>query len=414
MSITLADVRLAAARLGDAVARTPYLHSQTLSELTGADIWLKFENLQFTASFKERGALNKLLTLNEEQRRRGVVAVSAGNHAQGVALHARNLGIPATIVMPATTPGVKVARTASFGAQVELIGRDFAEASAAVPRYVEAGLTFIPPFDDPHVIAGQGTVALEMWEQGPPLDAVLVAVGGGGLIGGVATVFKALSPGTQVIGVQSEIYPSMAVALGAHAGPIVGGTSVAEGIAVAWPADLTLEIARKVVDDVVVVPEIGIEDGVALLLQIEKTLCEGAGAAGLAAILADPSRFTGQRVGLILSGGNVDIRVLTAMLQRHLARAGQLVRLRVIMPDNAGVLGAISTIIGAHGGNILAVDHDRVFGETSARSVTAMFTVEIPDRDRSTTVVGALHEAGYEAGVVEERRSIAAALQQVA
>lgn len=414
MTVTLADIKLAADRLGSAIGQTPFLHSQTLSELTGAEIWLKFENLQFTASFKERGALNKLLTLDEAQRRRGVVTVSAGNHAQGVALHARNLGIPATIVMPASTPGVKVARTASFGARVELFGKDFAEASTAIPRYVEAGLTFVPPFNDPYVLAGQGTVGLEMVQQGPPLDAVLIAVGGGGLIGGIATVFKALSPQTQVIGVQSELYPSMAVALGYHSGEIVGGTSVAEGIAVAWPGELTLEIAKHLVDDIVVVPEARIEDSVALLLQIEKTLCEGAGAVGLAAVLGDTKRFRGKRVGLVLSGGNIDIRVLTAMLQRHLARVGQLVRIRVIMPDNAGVLGAISTIIGAHGGNILDVEHDRVFGDASARSVTVMFMVELPDRERSRTIATALREAGFEADIIKYDEPLKAALRQVA
>lgn len=414
MNVTLADVRQAAVRLGDAIAETPFLHSQTLSELTGAEIWLKFENLQFTASFKERGALNKLLTLNEDQRRRGVVAVSAGNHAQGVALHARRLGIPATIVMPAATPGVKVARTAGFGANVELVGRDFAEASAEVPRHVDAGLTFIHPFDDPDVLAGQGTVALEMISQGPPLDAVLVAVGGGGLIGGVATVFKALSPNTKVIGVQSELYPSMALALGHHNGEVPGGTSVAEGIAVARPGDLTLRVARELVDDIVVVPESLIEEGVTLLLQIEKTLCEGAGAAGLAAILADDGQFRGKRVGLILSGGNIDIRVLTAMLQRHLARIGQLVRLRVTMSDNAGALGAVTPIIGQLGGNILEVAHDRVFGDASARSVNVVFTVELPDRERTQLILNALRAGGFEAEIIEDHRAEVSPIGQVA
>jgi len=414
MIATLADVRQAAVRLENAVSRTPFLHSQTLSELTGVEIWLKFENLQFTASFKERGALNKLLTLTEDERRRGVVAVSAGNHAQGVALHAKRLGIPATIIMPAATPGVKVARTAGFGANVELVGHDFAEASAEVSRYVDAGLTFIHPFDDPDVLAGQGTVALEMIEQGPPLDAVLVAVGGGGLIGGVATVFKALSPDTRVIGVQSELYPSMALALGRHAGEVPGGTTVAEGIAVARPGDLTLRVARDYVDDVIVVPESLIEEGVALLLQIEKTLCEGAGAAGVAAILADGERFRGQRVGLILSGGNIDIRVLTAMLQRHLARIGQLVRVRVTMPDNAGTLGLVTPIFGQFGGNIVEVAHDRVFGRASARSVNVVFTVELPDRERARPIMDALRAAGFEAEVIDNHQAEACPVAQVA
>ncbi|MBB5985145.1 threonine ammonia-lyase [Sphingobium lignivorans] len=414
MTLTLADVRLAAERLGNAIVRTPFLHSQTLSELTGAEIWLKFENLQFTGSFKERGALNKLLTLGEEARQRGVVAVSAGNHAQGVALHARRLGIPATIVMPLSTPTVKVKRTASFGATVDLTGKDFAEASMAVPRYIEQGLTFISPFDDAEIIAGQGTIALEMVEQGPPLDVALVAVGGGGLIGGVATVFKALSPATQVIGVQSELYPSMALALGRYSGTLAGGTSVAEGIAVAKPGVLTLAAAQALVDDVIVVPEALIEDSVALLLQIEKTLCEGAGAASLAAVLAEPERFRGKSVGLILCGGNIDMRVLTAMLQRHLARSGQLIRLRVSMLDNAGLLGAVATIIGQLDGNILEVSHDRVFGGASARSANAIFTVELPDRDRNRVLLQALHDAGYDANLIEPMQTAPYSFSEVA
>jgi len=396
MIVSLADVRLAAERIGAAVARSPFLHSQTLSDLTGAEIWLKFENLQFTGSFKERGALNRLLTLTEAERARGVVAVSAGNHAQGVALHARRLGIPATIIMPMATPAVKVARTASFGATVELAGGNFAEASEGIDKYRQQGLTFISPFNDRHVIAGQGTIALEMIEQGPSLDSVLVSVGGGGMISGIGAVFKHLAPATEIIGVESELYPSMAIALGKHAGPLPGGTTIAEGIAVASPGELTLSAARELVDDMLVVPEVLIEDAVALLLQIEKTLCEGAGAAGLAAVLANPERFRGRRVGLVLCGGNIDIRVLTAMLQRYLVRAGQLVRLRVTMLDDAGALGKASTIIGQQGGNILDVTHDRVFGGGSPRSANAVFTVELPDWERDQIMRDALTLAGFE------------------
>lgn len=397
--ITLSSVRAAASRIEGAVSRTPFLPSQTLSELTGAELWLKFENLQFTASFKERGALNRLLTLTPAQQARGVVAVSAGNHAQGVALHARRLGIPATIVMPCGTPRVKVARTESFGARVVLAGADFAEASARVPEFVAEGLTFIHPFDDEDVMAGQGTVALEMLAQGPKLDVVVVAVGGGGLIAGVATVLRAESPETEIIGVQTELYPSMAVALGRHAGGIPGGTSVAEGIAVAKPGATTLAHAKALVNDMIVVPEAAIEDGVALLLQIEKTLCEGAGAAGLAAVLAQPARFTGKRVGLILCGGNIDMRVLTAMLQRHLARVGQLVRLHVSCLDHAGALGNIATLIGARGGNILDVAHDRVFGHVSARSASIQFLIEVPDRAAAEDIRASVAAAGYQASL---------------
>jgi len=396
MIASLEEVRLAADRIGDAVARTPFLPSQTLSELTGAEIWLKFENLQFTGSFKERGALNRLLTLTPEERERGVVAVSAGNHAQGVAFHAKRLGIPATIIMPSTTPAVKVARTTSFSARVELSGRTFAEASEAVEKYRREGLTFIPPFDDPHIIAGQGTIALEMIAQGPPLDSVIVAVGGGGMIAGMGAVYRQLAPETEIIGVQSELYPSMAIALGQHSGPLPGGTSIAEGIAVARPGELTLRAAREVIDEMVAVPEVLIEDAVALLLQIEKTLCEGAGAAGLAAVLANRERFRGRRVGLVLCGGNIDVRVLTAMLQRYLVRAGQLVRLRIIMMDDAGALGQASTIIGQQGGNILDVTHDRIFGGGSPRSASAVFTIELPDREREANVRAALLDAGFD------------------
>lgn len=403
MSVSISDVRRARTRLGDAIARTPFLPSHTLSELVGAEVWLKFENLQFTGSFKERGALNKLLMLDDHAREHGVVAVSAGNHAQGVALHARRLGIPATIIMPSTTPTVKVSRTESFGARVELIGRSFDEASAEVPRFVERGLTFIHPFDDLDVMAGQGTVALEMIEQGPPLDAVLAAVGGGGLIGGVATVFKSEAPATQVVGVETELYPSMALAMGRHEGPVLGGVTIAEGIAVTEPGRLTRIVARERVDGIVVVPEAQIEEAVALLLQIEKTLCEGAGAAPLAALLTDPARFRGQRVGLILSGGNIDVRLLTAMLQRHLVRAGQLVRFRVVTPDNAGFLGTVATRIGQLGGNILEVDHDRVFEDGSAHSASMIFTVELPDRERGGRILRMLNGEGFQASLVETR-----------
>jgi threonine dehydratase len=298
--------------------------------------------------------------------------------------------------MPSTTPAVKVARTTSFGARVELSGRTFAEASEAVDKYQGEGLTFIPPFNDPHIIAGQGTIGLEMIEQGPPMDAVLVSVGGGGMIAGIGAVYKHLSPATEIIGVESELYPSMAIALGRHSGSLPGGTSIAEGIAVARPGDLTLHAARDVIDDMLVVPEVLIEDAVALLLQIEKTLCEGAGAAGLAAVLADPERFLGHRLGLVLCGGNIDVRVLTAMLQRYLVRAGQLVSMRIIMLDDAGALGTASTIIGQQGGNILDVTHDRIFGGGSPKSASAVFTIELPDRERDAIIRRALVQAGFD------------------
>ena len=395
--ITFEDVEAAARNIGPSVIRTPFLLSQTLSDVTGAEIWLKFENLQFTASFKERGALNKLMTLSPEEAARGVVAVSAGNHAQGVALHARRLGIPATIIMPRSTPRVKIARTESFGARVIMAGADFAEASTFLPEIVaKEGLTLIHPFSDPHVIAGQGTVGLEMLQDGPPLDAVVIAVGGGGLISGIATAFAHQSPSTTIVGVQSELYPSMALALNNQSDRSVrGGTSVAEGIAVASADDLTLRHVRKLVNDVIVVPEQTIEDAVALLLQIEKSLCEGAGAAGLAAVLAHPDRFRGKRVGLVLSGGNIDTRVLISVLRRHLARAGQLVRLTISALDNAGGLGTIATLIGAAGGNILDVHHERVFGGATARVTDVAIDVELSDSHDLSALVQKISEAGF-------------------
>ena len=395
--ISYADVETAARNIGLSIVRTPFLPSQTLSDLTGAEIWLKFENLQFTASFKERGALNRLMALSPEQAARGVVAVSAGNHAQGVALHARRLGIPATIIMPRSTPRVKIARTESFGARVILAGADFAEALTFLPELIaKDGLTLVHPFSDPHVIAGQGTVGLEMLQDGPQLDLVIAGVGGGGLISGIATAFAHMSPSTTIIGVQSELYPSMAFALDGRTDQRVrGGTSVAEGIAVATADDLTLRHIRQFVSDVMVVPEQTIEDAVALLLQIEKSLCEGAGAAGLAAVLAEPDRFRGKRVGLVLSGGNIDTRVLISVLRRHLARGGQLVRLTISALDNAGGLGAIATLIGAAGGNILDVHHERIFGGATARVTDVAIDVELSDPHDLDALVRNISDAGY-------------------
>jgi len=395
--ITLDSVEEAARNLGRSIVRTPFLLSQTLSDLTGAEIWLKFENLQFTASFKERGALNRLATLSREQAARGVVAVSAGNHAQGVALHARRLGIPATIVMPSSTPSIKVARTEGFGAKVIIGGVNFAEASSLLPSLIEReGLTLIHPFSDPVVIAGQGTVGLEMVEDGPVMDSIVIAVGGGGLIGGVATVFAARSPSTEIIGVQSELYPAMALAFKSSADHSVrGGISVAEGIAVATADELTLRHARTLVNDMIIVPEKLIEDAIALLLQIEKSLCEGAGAAGLAAVLAEPERFRGKRVGLVLSGGNIDTRVLISVLQRHLARGGQLVRLTINALDNAGGLGAIATIIGAGGGNILDVHHERIFGGATARATDVAIDLELADPNELGSIIKNIEIAGF-------------------
>lgn len=400
--ITLGDVTAAAARIGGAVQKTPFDHSRTLSDLTGAEVWLKFENLQFTGSFKQRGALNTLLLLNADERARGVIAVSAGNHAQGVAYHATQLGIPALIVMPQGTPSVKAARTRALGAEVRLIGESFAEAAAAVPGLIaETGMTFIHPFDDDRVIAGQGTVALEMFEQNPALDCLIVAVGGGGLISGMATVARALAPAVEIIGVQSARYPSMAAATGRWSGAVPGGASIAEGIAVAVAGQRTRQHVAALVDDMMIVGEDRIETAISLLLQIEKTLAEGAGAAGLAALLADPARFRGRRVGLVLCGGNIDGRLLTAILRRQLVRDGLLFRLVVQLPDRAGALGQLCAEIGRMGGNIDSVTHDRSFLAADAKSARVEVEVEIADPDARAPLLETLARKGFE--VVPQR-----------
>ncbi len=394
--ISIDDVRAAARAIHGKVDNTPFLHSQTLSELTGAEIWLKFENLQFTGSFKQRGALNKLLSLSPEQRAKGVVTVSAGNHAQGVAYHAGQLGIPATIVMPVSTPSVKALRTAKLGAEVLLIGTNFAEASAEIPKLIAArSLTLVHPFDDDLVMAGQGTVALEMLGARPDLDVLVIAVGGGGLIAGVATVARALHPGLEVIGVQSDRYPSMARHIGRWDKDVPGGASIAEGIAVAVPGERTGRHVSALIDDIIVVPEHRIESAIALLLQIEKTLCEGAGAAGLAAVLADPDRFRGKRVGLILCGGNIDNRLLGAILQRQMVREQRLFRLCIQLADRQGELGVLCTEIGLAGGNINTVVHDRTFLVNDAKSARVELEVEVADPAMRPLIAERLIKLGF-------------------
>lgn len=394
--ISIDDVRAAARVIHGKVDNTPFLHSQTLSELTGADIWLKFENLQFTGSFKQRGALNKLLSLDADQRAAGVVTVSAGNHAQGVAYHAGQLGIPATIVMPVSTPSVKAQRTARLGAEVLLTGANFAEASAEIPRLIsERGLTLVHPFDDDLVIAGQGTVALEMLGTRADLDTLVVAIGGGGLIAGVATVARALRPGLEVVGVQSDRFPSMAKHIGKWDGEVPGGASIAEGIAVAVPGERTRRHVAALIDDIVVVPEHRIETAIALLLQIEKTLCEGAGAAGLAAVLAEPERFRGKRVGLILCGGNIDNRLLRAVLQRQMVREGRLFKLCIQLADQQGQLGLLCSEVGLAGGNINTVIHDRTFLVNDAKSARVELEIEVADAAMRQAIEARLTELGF-------------------
>ena len=394
--ITIDDVRAAATAFGGRIENTPFLHSQTLSELTGAEIWLKFENLQFTGSFKQRGALNKLHSLTPDERARGVVTVSAGNHAQGVAYHAQQLGIPATIVMPVNTPSVKAQRTAKFGAEVILSGANFADASLAIPELIlKRRLTLVHPFDDDLVIAGQGTVGLEMLQVQPELDTLVVAIGGGGLISGIATVAKALCPSLEIVGVQSERYPSMARHLGYWDQDCVGGASVAEGIAVPVPGTRTRAYVAALVPDILVVSESQIETAIALLLQIEKTLCEGAGAAGLAAVLQNPARFRGRRVGLILCGGNIDNRLLSAILQRQMVREERLFRLSIQIADQQGQLGLLCSEIGLAGGNINTVVHDRTFLSNDAKSARVEVEIEVADPLMRPAIEARLVELGF-------------------
>ncbi|HXR58565.1 MAG TPA: threonine ammonia-lyase [Burkholderiales bacterium] len=397
MAVTLHEVRAAAQRIAGAVERTPCLHSRTLSSLTGAEVWLKFENLQFTASFKERGALNKLLLLSPDERARGVIAMSAGNHAQGVAYHAARLGVRAVIVMPRGTPNTKVRSTQVHGAEVILEGDTLADA-AQHARAVQArqGLTFIHPYDDPAIIAGQGTVALEMLEQAPGLEVLVVPVGGGGLISGMAVAAKALDPAIEVLGVESKLWCAVHQNL-AGVPVTVGGDTIAEGMAVRDSGALPLEILREQKIDVLLVEEETIERAIVALIEIEKTVAEGAGASGLAALLQFPKRFAGRRVGVTLAGGNIDTRVLSAVLMRGLVRDGRLVRLRVVMPDIAGSLARVTTLIGAAGGNIVEIQHQRVFGTASVRSPEVEFTIETRDREHTQALIAALRAQGIQA-----------------
>jgi threonine dehydratase len=401
LPITLADVEAAAAAIAGQVIRTPCLKSETLSAMTGAQVWLKFENLQFTAAYKERGALNRLLSLTAEERGRGVIAASAGNHAQGLAYHARRLGIPATIVMPRFTPIVKVQQTESHDANVVLHGEKFEEAGAhALDLAAKRGLIYVPPFDDARVMAGQGTVALEMLADVPEIDTLVVPIGGGGLISGMATAAKAINPDMQVIGVQAELYPSMYAAMKGESAACDGDT-LAEGIAVKTPGILTSQVVRALVDDIVLVGERDLERAVSLLLGIEKTVVEGAGAAGLAALLAHPRRFKGAKVGLVLCGGNIDTRLLANVLLRDLARSGRLARLRIRLKDRPGQLFEVARIFDQQQVNILEVYHQRVFTNLPAKGLITDIECETRDRDHLDRLMEALRAAGYEVRMVE-------------
>src|SRR5438552_760139 len=399
MPVTIDDIRAAAKRIAGAVELTPFVRSRTLSKLTGAEIFLKFENLQFTASFKERGALNKLLSLSEAERKRGVIAMSAGNHAQAVAYHAARLGIPAVIVMPKGSPNTKIKNTQVHGAKVELEGETLADSAAHAHALAQRdNLVFVHPYEDPLIMAGQGTVGLEMLQAVPDLDVLVVPVGGGGLLGGIATAARALHPKIKLYGVESRTYPSMHQRLAGE--PVkVGGDTIAEGIAVKDVGDTAFAIIKKEVEDVLVVQEETIERAIVALIEIEKTVAEGAGAAALAALLEHPQHFAGKRVGIPISGGNIDSRVLASVLMRGLVRDARLVRLRVTMPDVSGSLAKVTQMIADAGGNIVEVMHQRIFGTASVRSPEVEFLIETRDREHTQALVRSLEAKGISVSV---------------
>lgn len=401
LPVTLEDVRRAAKIIDGAVVRTPCDRSRTLGHDLGADLWLKFENLQFTASYKERGALVRLSALSPEERKRGVIAMSAGNHAQGVSYHAGRLGIPATIVMPEGTPAVKAENTKRWGAHVILEGKTLEEAARFARAYGEEhGLVFVHPYNDRLVISGQGTVALEMLDAVPDLEVLIVPVGGGGLISGMAVAAKAIKPSIEVIGVEAALYPSMYNKIkGTHL-PTRGDT-LAEGIAVADPGLIPASIISKLVDDIVLVSETDLERATFALLMIEKTVVEGAGAAGLAAMMADKQRWKGRKVGLVLTGGNIDPRLLASVLTRELAREGRLSRLTIDIPDRPGELSRVAGVVGQAGANIVEVYHQRVFTNLSAKGIYADIECETRDRDHLDRLIETLKSSGYEVSSVE-------------
>lgn len=395
--LTYADIQAASTRLRDQVLQTPCVESETLSQIVGAQVFLKFENLQFTASFKERGASNRLQLLSADEKARGVIAMSAGNHAQGVAYHAQRMGLRAVIVMPRFTPGVKVERTRGFGAEVVLHGDTLEEARQHAYALAEAqNLTFVHPFDDEAVAAGQGTLAMEMLAAQPDLDTLVVAIGGGGLIAGVATAAKALKPGIRVVGVQTQRFPSMLNAVQGTNLPI-GQSTIAEGIAVATAGTITREVVKQLVDELLLVDEGDIEQAVLMLLEIEKTLVEGAGAAGLAALIRHREKFAGQKVGLILSGGNIDPLLLAAIIERGMVRSGRLARIRVSARDVPGVLAQITATVAAAGANIEEVHHQRAFTLLAAQNVEIDFVLQTRNPQHVEDVLEALRAAGMQA-----------------
>jgi threonine dehydratase len=401
LPITVDDVLAARTRISGSIVKTPTLISQTLSDMLECNIYLKFENLQFTAAYTERGALNRLLQLDEASKEKGVIAASAGNHAQGLAYHGKRLGVPVTIVMPTTTPIVKVTQTRGHGATVVQFGEKFDDAYAHARKLeVEQGLTFIHPFDEPDIMAGQGTVALEMLEDAPQIDTLVVPIGGGGLFSGMATAARAMKPDIRMVGVQAELYPSMYSFIKGD-DLACDGDTLAEGIAVKQPGDITRRVVERLADDVLLVSERRLEEAVSLLLQIEKTVVEGAGAAGLAALLTYPEQFVGRNVGLVLTGGNIDTRLLANVLLRDLARSGRLARLRIILQDRPGALFHVARIFDQEAVNILELSHQRIFTNLPAKGLSLDVECETRDGAHLQRLIAALREAGYEVAPIE-------------
>jgi threonine dehydratase len=400
-SLTIDDIRAAHARIRDAIVHTPTMESRTLGSMVGAQLFLKFENHQFTAAYKERGALNTLLLMEPDKRARGVIAASAGNHAQGLAYHGARLGVPVTIVMPKTTPQVKVYQTASHGAEIVLHGEKYDDANAHARQLeTERGLTFVHPFDDPRIAAGQGTVALEMLADQPDIDTLVIPIGGGGLFSGMGTAARAIKPDIRLIGVQAELYPSMYAKLN-HVDMACEGDTLAEGIAVKQPGEFTSGVVARLADDITLVAERHLERAVSLLLQIEKTVVEGAGAAGLAALLAHGDRFRGRKVGLVLCGGNIDTRLLANVLLRDLARSGRLARLRIRLQDRPGALYNVMRVFNEHAVNIVEIYHQRIFTTLPAKGLITDIECETRDREHLDTLVAALRTAQYQVTMVE-------------
>ena len=403
MTVSASDIKAAAKEIEGAVIRTPLVAAPRLSEILGCELYLKLENQQHTGSFKDRGALNKLKSLTAEQAKYGVIAMSAGNHAQGVAHHARRLGIPATIVMPEFAPFTKVERTRELGARVVLLG-DTLDASAVAAREIaeQENLTFVHPYDDPKIVAGQGTIGFEMLEDQPELDTIVVPIGGGGIISGIAIAAKSVKPGIEMIGVQAELFPSMYQAVNELA-PSAGGQTLADGIAVKNPGALTRPIIEELVADILLVDEGQIETAVHVLVEQQKIVAEGAGAAGVAALMKEKERFAGRKVGAVICGGNIDVRLLSWVLTRGLVRDGRMVRLRIGIVDRPGVLAKVAQLIGETGGNIIEVYHQRLFYDVPAKQADVDAVIETRNADHVREIIAALEAGGFPTRVLSAR-----------